>query len=81
MNPIQRCSCCGRRYTAIAWSFLPLLGMQEYEWGEILEVRRCLCGSSRAVQIAAGDDEMESDIADIHRDPDLAADALIRRAS
>jgi len=58
MNPVLVCSC-GRVYTAIRWAMLPLCGHHEFEWGEILELRHCVCGSTRAVQICAGEPEEE----------------------
>lgn len=77
MNPICICSC-GRRYTAIAWALLPANGWQVLEWGEILDLRTCACGSTRAVTIQPGEwDEPELD----PRDPDLAVETLMRRAS
>ena len=77
MNPVCVCSC-GRVYTARTWALLPLNGQQVLEWNEVLELRTCPCGSTRAVTIAAGDwDESELD----PRDPDLAVRALMRRVA
>ena len=77
MNPVCTCAC-GRRYIAIEWSRLPLAGTQALEWGELLELRTCVCGSTRAVQIEAGNwDESELD----PRDPDLAVQAMMRRVA
>jgi len=77
MNPICVCSC-GRVYTALTWALLPLAGTQEMPWAEILELRTCVCGSTRAVTIQPGEwDESELD----PRDPDLAVRALMRRVA
>lgn len=77
MNPINVCPC-GRRYTAITWALLPLAGTQEMPWAEVLELRTCYCGSTRAVTICAGEwDESELD----PRDTDLAVRAMMRRVA
>jgi len=59
MNPIHKCSC-GRKYTAIEWAMLRLLGTECYEWGEIHELRKCVCGSTRVVLISEGECEEEA---------------------
>jgi hypothetical protein len=77
MNPVCVCSC-GRAYTAIEWALLPSAGWQVLEWGEILDLRNCVCGSTRAITIAPGDwDESELD----PREPELAARAVMRRVA
>ena len=37
---------CGRVYTEAEWQKLPLLGYQEYDWGEAAEYRDCPCKST-----------------------------------
>ena len=54
MNSVCICAC-GRAYTAIWWALLPLAGHQHMPWGEVLELRHCVCGSTRAVQICTGE--------------------------
>jgi hypothetical protein len=77
MNPIVLCSC-GRAYTALTWLFLRCIGRQTFEWGEVIELANCPCGSTRAVTIQSGEwDESELD----PRDPDLAVRALMRRVA
>lgn len=77
MNPICVCSC-GRAYTALAWLLLRCIGRQTFEWGEVIELANCPCGSTRAVTIQPGKwDESELD----PRDPDLAVRSLLRRVA
>jgi hypothetical protein len=44
---------CGRTYTRAEWSRLPSEGTWEDGEGEALDLRRCACGSTRAIQIDA----------------------------
>ena len=46
----KRCSC-GRAHTSEEWLKLPLVGLQRFPWGEVLELRNCVCGSTRAVEV------------------------------
>jgi len=80
MNPICVCSC-GRRYTALDWLLLHCVGRQSFEWGEVIEMANCVCGSTRSVVIQPGEPELEAELADIHRDPDLAVEAMMRRVA
>ena len=50
------CSC-GRKYTVKQWNRLPGGELWKMDWGEILEQRHCVCGSTMTVQIAEGEPE------------------------
>lgn len=77
MNFICKCAC-GKHYTAYGWSTLKLAGTQELPWGEVLELRNCTCGSTRAIVIREEDfDRAELD----PRDPGLAVESLMRRVA
>jgi len=80
MNPICVCSC-GRIYTALTWLLLRCVGRQSFEWGEVIELANCPCGSTRAVVIQPGEPEIAEELADIHRDPDMAVEAMMRRVA
>lgn len=46
------CSC-GRKYTAEQWKSLPFVGhMPNYDM-TTLELRNCVCGSTRAIAVGA----------------------------
>jgi len=53
---IKKCSC-GRTYTKAQWKKLPFVGYQKYEWGEVQEMRNCVCGSTMVIVIIEGDPE------------------------
>jgi hypothetical protein len=52
----KRCSC-GHAYTYRQWLLLPLLGRVEYDWGEVQEMRNCICGSTLAISLIEGEPE------------------------
>ena len=49
-KPIVSCAC-GASYSAPAWFRLPLVGTQPDGDGGVLELRNCLCGSTRSVLV------------------------------
>jgi hypothetical protein len=53
----KRCNKCGTVYTFKRWQRLPLLGLQNTDWGEILEFRNCACGTTLAIQLVEGEPE------------------------
>jgi hypothetical protein len=52
----KRCSC-GRVYTAAMWRRLPGGKLWKLPWGEVQEMRDCVCGSTMNVVLVQGDPE------------------------
>ena len=51
-TPVHQCSC-GQSFTLAQWQQLPFVGTQATLDDELLELRNCSCGSTRAIDIAA----------------------------
>lgn len=54
----KQCSC-GRTYTKEEWEQLPNRQLWELSWGEVLELRDCVCRSTMSIQLKAGEPEDE----------------------
>lgn len=52
----KRCSC-GRAYTEAQWKTLPFVGIQKYPWGEVQELRNCVCKSTMTIVLDPGEPE------------------------
>jgi hypothetical protein len=52
----KACSC-GRSYTLREWEQLPGGKLWETDWGEILELRHCVCRSTMSIVLAEGEPE------------------------
>ena len=50
------CSC-GRRYTLSQWEKLPGMKFWETPWGEVLEMRDCVCRSTISIVLVEGEPE------------------------
>lgn len=61
----KKCSC-GRSYSEARWKMLPYVGTQEYPWGEVQELRNCVCNSTMSIVLVEGEPEegfeMEDDL-------------------
>jgi hypothetical protein len=52
----KTCSC-GRSYTQDEWEQLPNRKLWELPWGEVLEMRDCVCRSTISIVLAPGKPE------------------------
>lgn len=50
------CSC-GRSYTLREWEQLPEGKLWETDWGDILELRHCVCRSTMSILLVEGEPE------------------------
>lgn len=50
---LKECAC-GLDYTLHDWELLPYVGRQDFEWGEVHELRNCHCGSTLVKVIEEG---------------------------
>lgn len=57
---VKACAC-GRSYDAGQWAELPAAGQQTTPWGEVLELRHCLCGSTPAIVVQEGAPDANAD--------------------
>ena len=54
----DRIACaCGMVYPPDMWERLDMCGIQSLEWGEVLELRNCVCGSTLAKVLEEGEPE------------------------
>jgi hypothetical protein len=60
MDEIIKVCGCGRSYTREKWDALHRLPNWTYEWGEVQEVRNCVCGSTIVLVVDLGQLEAES---------------------
>lgn len=52
----KRCSC-GRLYSYVQWRKLPRLRDWVLPWGEVQELRNCICKSTMGIVVKDGDTE------------------------
>lgn len=56
MNTFKTCSC-GREYTEAEWKQLPNMKLWRLPWGEVLEMRDCVCRSTLSIVLEPGEPE------------------------
>ncbi len=49
------CTNCGRRYTLKRWNRLPNARLWKMPWGEVQELRECVCGSTLSIILLEGE--------------------------
>ena len=74
---LKRCSC-GKVYDREHWEALPLVGPSRMDWGEVQELRNCVCGSTIAIVLEEGE-QQDPVVGDIWKNKTIPSRAATQR--